>query len=589
MSAVVSTTIGGTTEVVQMAFTNSQGQVVTSSYTTVLHGTPTSTTEWTIVPTPTHADSAGSPPNNSSTNGDSRTMVYGLNNEEYMLGTFLPTILTVLVAYPVKLISINARLMQPFHTLATTDKAHGATPESSIFQRFDTWLGALSLPRAIKRRQPVIAISDLLVLGAALLTPLAAETVGVHVTDGCQSHCLGNLGVSIAVGRILEALMATMTALLIALVVLLSVFRWRTGVSQNPWSIAGMASLCLDPETRDILRSIPTGLNGSVEDSAIVKVLGKNRYALGDFWVAPNPDVSKSRGYGVIVAGRDNIVRQLLGREDTGGEEAKATKAGYKRTQPFKLLTWWGRCLLIFVFTCILIILTYYESTTSDTRFERFMDSQGFGVNFFFTALGVVVGACMEMVFRSVAIISPYLQLSNHNLQAERSILLSPPTNAFYGIYSAVCQRQLFLGILSFTTILGELVLPVTLSHVPFSLIETYKTQLVCTWLSIAILGLMILVLAASFLTTWPHMPVDPRTVAGAMFYVCDSWMLETLQGMSTMSKKDRDLDVRHLRLRYGYGHLSGAVSGKERVGVDVCDDRGEAAVITRSEKLRYG
>lgn len=289
----------------------------------------------------------------------------------------------------------------------------------------------------------------------------------------------------------------------------------------------------------------------------------------------------------MIVAGQDGVARQLLDNEDTNGEEAEMSKTGDKRTQPFKLLTWWGRCLLIFILYCILIILVYYETTSADTGFERFMDSQGFGVNFFFTALGVIVGACMEMVFRSVATISPYLQLSNDNLPAERSILLSPPTNAFYGLYSAVRQRHAYLGVLSFTTILGELVLPVTLSHVPFSLIETYRTQLVCAWMSIGILALMILVLAWSFLTAWPHMPVDSRTVAGAMFYVCDSWMLETMQGMSRMGKGDRDLDVRYLRLRYAYGYVSG-VSGKERMGVDVCDDTGEAAVIMRGEKLRY-
>lgn len=115
---------------------------------------------------------------------------------------------------------------------------------------------------------------------------------------------------------------------------------------------------------------------------------------------------------------------------------------------------------------------------------------------------------------------------------------------------------------------------------------ETYDTQLACAWLSIAILALMILVLVASFFKTWPHMPVDPRTVAGAMFYVCDSWMLESLQDLSTMGKKDRDLELRYRRLRYGYGNISGATSGKERMGVDVCDDKGEAALSGSTNSL---
>lgn len=587
LSRVKPTTIGGTTEVAHTTFTNAQGQITTSAYTTVLHGTPTSMTEWTIVPTPT-SSSANTSSNISDPNGGIETIVYGLGNKDYLLGTFSPTFLAVLVAYPVRLISINARLMQPFHVLATADEIHGAALKSSIYLRFDSWSGALSLPRAISWRQSVIAISDLLVLGAALLPPIAAEAISVHVPDGCHSHCFGNLGVSIVLGRTLEALMATMAALLVALILLLSVCRWRTGVSQNPWSIAGIASLCLNPGIRDKLRSIPRGLSGGVEDSAIIQALEISRFRLGEFWTSPDPATTSSRGYGVLVTESEGAAKQLLKEGHPGVEEDSDSKAMYKRTQPFVLLTWWGRCILLFVFSSVLVIVTYYENSSGDTGFERFMDSQGFGVGFFFTALGVALGTCMETVFRSVAVMSPYLQLSSKMLPAERSVLLSPPTNAFYGTYSAVRQRNLFLGVVSFTAILGELCLPVTLSLVPFSLVETYKTQLVCAWLSISILCLMILVLVSSFFITWPHMPVDPRTVAGAMFYVCDSWMLETLQGMSTMAKKDRDLDVRYLRLRYRYGCIKGAVRKEERMGVDVCNDAGEEATFMRRDRVQY-
>lgn len=174
---------------------------------------------------------------------------------------------------------------------------------------------------------------------------------------------------------------------------------------------------------------------------------------------------------------------------------------------------------------------------------------------------------------------STYLELSRHVLVADRSILHSPPTNAFYGIYSAIRQRHLFFGVLSFVTLLAELGLPVTLSHVPFSKTETYMTQLVCTWLAIGILGLMMLTLAASFLITWPHLPVDPRTIAGAMFYVCDSDMLETLEGTSRLRKNDRNRSIRQMGRRYGFGYIKG-ISGRGRVGVDYVDDREEAKAL---------
>lgn len=171
---------------------------------------------------------------------------------------------------------------------------------------------------------------------------------------------------------------------------------------------------------------------------------------------------------------------------------------------------------------------------------------------------------------------STYMQLSKHAMVADRSILHSPPTNTFYGVYSAIRQQHPFLGVVSLVTLLAELGLPVTLCHVPFSKTETYLTQLLCTWLAVSILGLMVLTLAASFLIKWPHLPVDPRTVAGAMYYVCDSNMLETLAGMSTLGKMDRDRRIKQMGYRYEFGYVKG-LSGRGRVGVAIVDNGKES------------
>lgn len=172
--------------------------------------------------------------------------------------------------------------------------------------------------------------------------------------------------------------------------------------------------------------------------------------------------------------------------------------------------------------------------------------------------------------------ISPYLLLSKRAMRAEQSILLAPPTNSSSGLYSAIRQRHVFLGLVSVTTLLAELCLPVTLAHVPFSRFDKLAIQEVCIWLSISILGIMDLIVLASFAIEWPHLPLDPRTIAGAMFYVCDSRMLAAFEGTDDEDKSERDLDVRYLRSVYGYGIIQG-VSGEERMGVDVYDEWGEA------------
>lgn len=215
------------------------------------------------------------------------------------------------------------------------------------------------------------------------------------------------------------------------------------------------------------------------------------------------------------------------------------------------------------------------------------MNSQGFGVRFLFTALGVALVFCMSNFFRcrssqiltaicaertnswvtGVGVLSRFLLMSQRALPAQRSILISPPTNPISGLYAAVRQRHPYLGVLAVTSLLADF-LPVTLSHVPFSVLESYQTQYTCAYLSIAILVAMMLTVAASLAVRWPHMPVDPRTIAGAMYYVCDSSVLSSFDGLAGLEMRDRDWMVRSMCVQYRFGTMVRA-SGKERIGID--------------------
>lgn len=84
----------------------------------------------------------------------------------------------------------------------------------------------------------------------------------------------------------------------------------------------------------------------------------------------------------------------------------------------------------------------------------------------------------------------------------------------------------------------------------------------------------MVLVVVGSFFITWPHMPVDPSTIAGAMYYVCDSWMLPRFEGLSTMKRRSRDFQVNEMGLKYEFGQITGA-SGVVRIGVDASSSSG--------------
>ena len=136
---------------------------------------------------------------------------------------------------------------------------------------------------------------------------------------------------------------------------------------------------------------------------------------------------------------------------------------------------------------------------------------------------------------------------------------------------SAVKQRHGFLITVAFTAILAEF-MPILLSNVPFRVTQTWIASRACTWMAVGILGLMWLVVVGSFFVSWPHMPVDPSTIAGAVYYVCDSWMLWSLEGLSRLGKEECDGRIAELALRFRFGDIVG-LSGRRRVGVDGLDD----------------
>lgn len=122
---------------------------------------------------------------------------------------------------------------------------------------------------------------------------------------------------------------------------------------------------------------------------------------------------------------------------------------------------------------------------------------------------------------------------------ASRSILLQPPTHAITGLWAAVYRRHLYLSLVAVAALLAEF-LPILLNNVPFRVTHTFLAHEVCTWLAVSILAYMWLVVLGSFLVVWPDMPADPTTIAGAMYYVYDSGMLDGLEGLSMLGDREQ-------------------------------------------------
>ncbi len=155
---------------------------------------------------------------------------------------------------------------------------------------------------------------------------------------------------------------------------------------------------------------------------------------------------------------------------------------------------------------------------------------------------------------------------------AAKSILLTRPTSAFYGVYAGARQRSTLLLVTALMALASEF-LPILLSNIPYTLTQTLETHDVCTYISLAIMAAMVLILAVSLFVRWPHMPVDPRTVAGAAYYVADSAMLRDVAGcnLSTLDRRQRDKHITDLERSYFYGRVV-SPSGQTRMVVDGVD-----------------
>lgn len=65
-------------------------------------------------------------------------------------------------------------------------------------------------------------------------------------------------------------------------------------------------------------------------------------------------------------------------------------------------------------------------------------------------------------------------------------------------------------------------------------------------WLAVTILSTMILVLLGSFLVKWPELPIDPSTIAGAMYYAVmdDTTSPEMMPSPSPSQRAPRQEDA---------------------------------------------
>ena len=116
--------------------------------------------------------------------------------------------------------------------------------------------------------------------------------------------------------------------------------------------------------------------------------------------------------------------------------------------------------------------------------------------------------------------------------------------------------------------ILCELLI-ICLANIPFKPGTVFLAFTLSTWLSVAILALMLIGIVWRLLRGRVADTVRrPDTMAGMLVRLCGSHMLPAFAGMAHLSNNDRASAVKSWGKRYAMGTLIG-VDGAERLAVD--------------------
>ncbi|KAF5571216.1 hypothetical protein FPHYL_528 [Fusarium phyllophilum] len=516
---------------VTMVQTLADGQVITSV------STPIGTTRVTTVPpTKVVVTDVETP------TGDTKIVVeattHTLTHSGYFIGKFLPPIVAVLLAMGIRALNQSAQQYQPFAALT---RQGGALGREALLLSFDGWMSIYLPFKLLFNNQPLPFLTALAMWASSVAAPLSSEAVGLKIYGSCKKGAIDGCALELGVSKISAyALVGLLGAIAILLMFTLSVIsrHWRTGVFANPWCAANTAALVArNPEIRSMGAQDWKDLKGAVTEK---------RFAMGWFRNQEGRDE-----YGLVVVGDAN--RDIIAPYgNTPYEEGMAYRPQTRRRAPqtFMALSFWYRFTFLVFLICLLGFISYYHFVDTFSHLpknmKKLMESQDFGVRFVCSALGVIVVFCWEFLFTSVAVITPYRRMAEDPQVPTRSVLMTPATNPVSGFFVALRIRDPLLFFTAFTTLLAQF-LPILLANVPYSLTQTSEAHEICSRLSIGILLIMVIAMLSSLLVKWPDLPVDPRSLAGALWYVADAPWVRGLEGVAAMSARKRKEAVQGL------------------------------------------
>lgn len=332
---------------------------------------------------------------------------------EYVAGYFVPNLLSLVVSIIAQIINSDIKVLLPFQALT---RPGGAAAADSLAMRAGGIGGLVHSWTLLWRfHEPISLLGDLLLATSSVAVAFSSESFGVKLYGSCvptDFHgCFMGLAQYTGPSRAIQGLLA----LMLAIVALLCFFlrKWTSGVAAPPTSIAVLSSLLQDETSKAIFQKLEIGLNNNSDLSQ----RKQKTYAVG----CGLEEYNFSLGYFQSLQGepRYGIITQRVPKQETATKDPPKSKiaraseflsqklmpripGSYKSScsKAFSpVLNLGTRPVFLFILTGFAALIIYYKSTRLDTPFERFMDSQDFGVRILFTSIGLVISLFWEHEF----------------------------------------------------------------------------------------------------------------------------------------------------------------------------------------------
>lgn len=312
---------------------------------------------------------------------------------EYVVGGILPTVIAVIFSIPWHLLALAVKEIQPFYQLQHPD---GATAQDSIGLDYRYSINAIATFTAMRKGHYLVWWTGLISMAILFVAPLATGTIFIGFTGLCtatsgRQNCFPKLSVYPVGARILQGILGFIAILTFFLAI--AMLRKRSGVYANPLSIAALATLFQNQQVIEDFRR----LNPYYTDTKMIRAaLRENRYRIG-----PYVDHEGAKCYGLTKCHDDHALmdpnyqtsfrkgQKYSSVSVTSVEDHQRPK---KRISLASLFIHPAAIITFAIFVAGLeVLIIYYNRTGGDTGFERWMDSQSFGVGFLFTAVGVIL------------------------------------------------------------------------------------------------------------------------------------------------------------------------------------------------------